>query len=195
VVTAINHHLTMVGSFSALRYSPTLRFVVFGAVNYTLVSLIGSTMAIRGVNETTHFTHFTVAHAHQGMYAFFTMVMFGSVYYILPRLLLKEWPSATLIRTHFWATAIGVTLYWVGLSIGGWIQGTEMNNASIPFIEVVQHTIPYLFMRSVSGIVITIGHVAFAVNLVWMLCARRPAGVTAPTLFHSAPVLSTPSIR
>ena len=102
VVTAINHHLTMVGSFGALRYSPTLRFVVFGAVNYTLVSLTGSAMAIRSVNEITHFTHFTVGHAHQGMYAFFTMVMFGSIYYILPRILLKEWPSAALIRTHFW---------------------------------------------------------------------------------------------
>jgi cytochrome c oxidase cbb3-type subunit 1 len=185
VVTAINHHFTMVGSFGALRYSPTLRFVVFGAVNYTIVSLIGSTMAIRGVNVTTHFTHFTVAHAHNGMYAFFTMVMFGAVYYILPRVLLKEWPSAALIRMHFWATAIGITIYWVGLSVGGWIQGTEMNNPGIPFIEVVQHTIPWLFMRSASGIVITIGHLAFAVNVAWMFLARRPPGVTAPTLFRA----------
>jgi cytochrome c oxidase cbb3-type subunit 1 len=195
VVTAINHHFTMVGNFGALRYSPTLRFVVFGAVNYTLVSLTGSAMAIRGFNEVTHFTHFTVAHAHQGMYAFFTMVMFGSVYYILPRLLLKEWPSATLIRVHFWATAIGITFYWIELSIGGFIQGTEMNNAAIPFIAVVQHTIPYLLMRSVSGIVITVGHVAFAVNVLWMLSARRPAGDTVPTLFHPPAAMQTSSVR
>ena len=189
VVTGINHHLTMVGSFGALRYSPTLRFVVFGAVNYTLVSLTGSAMAIRSVNEITHFTHFTVGHAHQGMYAFFTMVMFGSVYYILPRILLKEWPSAALIRTHFWAVAIGVTLYWVDLEIGGWIQGLQMNNPGIPFIEVVRNTMPYLFVRSLAGILMTIGHVAFAVNIVWMLGARRPAGATAPTLFHNPPAV------
>ncbi|MGA2446146.1 MAG: cbb3-type cytochrome c oxidase subunit I [Opitutaceae bacterium] len=195
VVTAINHHLTMVGSFGALRSSPTLRFVVFGAVNYTVVSLIGSTMAIRSVNEITHFTHFTVAHAHQGMYAFFTMVMFGAVYYILPRLLLKEWPSAALIRTHFWAAAIGVTLYWVDLSIGGWIQGMEMNNANIAFLDVVRHTIPFLFVRSGAGIIMTIGHLAFAVNVVWMLCARRPAGATAPTLFHNPPAMRAASAR
>jgi cytochrome c oxidase cbb3-type subunit 1 len=191
VVTAINHHFTMVGSFGALRYSPTLRFVVFGAVNYTLVSLTGSAMAIRVVNETTHFTHFTVAHAHEGMYGFFTMVMFGSIYYIMPRLLLKEWPSARLIRIHFWATAIGITFYWIELSIGGWIQGTEMNNPSIPFIVVVQHTIPYLFMRTVAGIVITVGHVAFAMNVAWMLFARRPAGATVPTLFQPQAAIQT----
>ena len=194
-VTAINHHLTMVGSFGVLRDSPTLRFVVFGAVNYTLVSLTGSAMAIRSVNEITHFTHFTVGHAHQGLYAFFTMVMFGAIYYILPRILLKEWPSAALIRTHFWAAAIGVTLYWVDLEIGGWIQGLQMNNPSVPFIEVVRNTIPWLFGRSVAGIVMTIGHLAFAVNIAWMLGARRPAGATAPTLFHNPPAMSAASTR
>jgi cytochrome c oxidase cbb3-type subunit 1 len=195
VVTAINHHLTMVGSFSVLRYSPTLRFVVFGAVNYTLVSLIGSTMAIRSVNETTHFTHFTVAHAHHGLYAFFTMVMFGAIYYILPRILLKEWPSAALIRTHFWAAAIGITVYWVGLSIGGWMQGLEMNRSSLAFIDIVQHTVPWLFVRSVAGILLTIGHVALAVNVVWMLLTPRTVGATAPTLFRQPPAMPVASAR
>jgi cytochrome c oxidase cbb3-type subunit 1 len=70
-----------------------------------------------------------------------------------------------------------------------------MNNAAIPFIAVVQHTIPYLLMRSVSGIVITVGHVAFAVNVLWMLSARRPAGDTVPTLFHSPASMQTSSVR
>ena len=195
VVTAINHHFTMVGNFGALRYSPTLRFVVFGAVNYTLVSLTGSAMAIRSVNEITHFTHFTVGHAHQGMYGFFTMVMFGAIYYILPRILLKEWPSAGLIRTHFWCAAIGVTIYWVDLEIGGWIQGMQMNDPNIPFIEVVRNTVPWLFVRSLAGILMTIGHLAFTVNVLWMLGAKRPPGVTAPTLFRNPPAIEAASAR
>jgi cytochrome c oxidase cbb3-type subunit 1 len=121
--------------------------------------------------------------------------MFGAVYYILPRILLKEWPSAMLIRTHFWAAAIGVTLYWVDLEIGGWIQGLQMNNPNIPFIEVVQNTIPFLFVRSVAGIVMTIGHIAFAVNIVWMLCAPRLADATAPTLFQNPPAMSAASAK
>src|SRR5690606_20147132 len=102
VVTAINHHMTVVGSFRHVWASPTLRFIVFGAVNYTLTSLLGSAMALRSVNELFHFTHATPAHAHHGMYAFFTMVMFGAMYFILPRILNKEWPSAGLISLHFW---------------------------------------------------------------------------------------------
>src|SRR5262249_5230185 len=82
-VVALNHHMTMVGHFDALRYSPTLRFVVLGAMSYTAVSVQGSFEALRTMNEVVHFTHYTIAHAHLGLYAFFTMIMFGSMYYIV----------------------------------------------------------------------------------------------------------------
>ncbi len=39
--TAVNFHYTMIGRFSALRHSPTLRFVVLGAMMYTIVSVEG----------------------------------------------------------------------------------------------------------------------------------------------------------
>ncbi|ATC62872.1 hypothetical protein CMV30_02225 [Nibricoccus aquaticus] len=189
VVTAINHHLTMIGSFQALKYSPTLRFIVFGAVNYTLSSLLGSLMADRGVSEVVHFTHAVVGHAHHGLYAFFSMVMFGSIYYILPRILHKEWPSARLISVHFWTCAIGITIYVIVTSIGGTKQGLEMNDASIPFMDVVRHTIVWLKLRSYAGVLITVGHVAFAINFAWMIFKPR-ADNTAPTLFaHPNPDL------
>jgi cytochrome c oxidase cbb3-type subunit 1 len=189
VVTAINHHLTMIGSFGALKFSPTLRFIVFGAVNYTLASLLGSLMADRGVSEVVHFTHAIVGHSHHGLYAFFTMVMFGSIYYILPRVLHREWPSATLISLHFWTTAIGSLVMVIVLSIVGTKQGLAMNNASIPFLsmeqaDVVRATIEGLKLRSYTGILITIGHLAFAINFTWMLFRPR-ADNTAPTLFRN----------
>lgn len=187
VVTAINHHMTMVGSFGALKTSPTLRFIVFGAVSYTLASLQGSSMALRSWNEVTHFTHYTVGHSHLGMYAFFTMVMFGAIYYILPRILLKEWPSAPLISVHFWTTAIGVIFYVVAISVGGVKQGIEMNNPDIAFIDTVKNTIQYLELRSYAGVLMTVGHIAFAVNFTWMLVKRRKVGATAPTLFRTGP--------
>ncbi len=192
IVTAINHHLTVVGSFQHAWNSPTLRFIVFGAMNYTLASLLGSGMALRSVNSVTHFSHFTVGHAHHGMYAFFTMVMFGSIYYMLPRLLRKEWPSAFLISVHFWATAGGITLYVVALSIGGWVQGMQMNDvANHPdFLQIMLDTKPWLFARTVSGILIAVGHIAFVVSFVWMLLKRRSPAETAPTLFNTPPSLS-----
>src|SRR5690606_39352260 len=94
VAVAVNHHLTMIGRFGALRYSPTLRFIVVGAIAYTAVSLQGSFTALREVTRITHVTHWTVAHAHVGAYAFVTLALFGAIYYIMPRITRREWPSA-----------------------------------------------------------------------------------------------------
>lgn len=182
MVTGINHHLTVVGYFDKVWHSPTLRFVVFGAMSYTLVSLIGSTMALREVNVVTHFTHFTVAHAHHGIYAFFTMVMFGSIYYVMPRMLNKEWPSAFLISVHFWCVAIGVTIYVGGLSVGGWIQGLQMNNPAIAFPDVVKNTIPWLMSRSLGGSLMALGHLVFFIHFTWMLFSKKVK--SGPTLFR-----------
>ncbi len=186
IITAVNYHLTVLGSFREVWASPTLRFIVFGAVNYTLVGLMGSTMALRSVNEVVHFTHATVAHAHHGMYGFFSMIMFGSLYFMLPRLLLKEWPSAGLISLHFWCASTGIVLYVVPLLIGGVIQGMQMNDpANHPeFLDIVRATLPYLFIRSMAGLVLFVGHAAFALNVIWMLARPRSVAEVAPTLFR-----------
>jgi len=191
IVTAINHHLTVVGCFQQVWNSPTLRFIVFGAMNYTLASLAGSAMALRSVNSVTHFTHATVGHAHHGMYAFFTMVMFGSVYYMLPRLLRKEWPSAFLINVHFWGTAAGIALYVVALSVGGWIQGTQMLDPKNhpDFLQIMRDTQPWLLARSIAGIMMAVGHIAFVFSFVWILLKKRSATETDPTLFNTPPAL------
>jgi cytochrome c oxidase cbb3-type subunit 1 len=169
VTVAINHHLTMRGHFSYLKSSPTLMFIVFGTMNYTATSVHGVLSALRSVSEVTHFTHHTIAHAHHGMYAFFTMVMFGSMYYIVPRLTRREWPSGKLIYLHFWTCGLGIMFYVVALSLGGVLQGLGMNDPNLAFLKVVAATKPYLILRSVSGLFITVGHLAFAVSLGWIM--------------------------
>lgn len=173
ITVAINHHLTMVGHFSVLRTSPSLRFVVFGAMSYTVVSVQGSLLALRSLNQTTHFTHYTIAHAHLGVYAFFTMIMFGSVYYILPRVSGREWWSARLIRVHFWTCAVGITIYFVSLTWGGYFQGRMMAVPENSHLAVVRYTLPYLRARSWAGSLMTIGHVSFAYLLARTLLGPR----------------------
>ncbi|NQY33056.1 MAG: cbb3-type cytochrome c oxidase subunit I [Coraliomargarita sp.] len=185
IVVGVNHHMSIVGFHKEGWRSPTIRFVVFGAINYSFVSLIGSAMALRDVNEVTHFTHFTVGHAHHGVYAFFAMIMFGGVYYMMPRMLGREWPSAKLIQIHFWGSGLGILLMVCALQIGGWYQGLGMNNAEIPFLEIVQNTMPWLKARSVSGVLLLVGHVAFAVNFFWMLFAAGSVRAkVGPTLLE-----------
>ncbi len=177
VTVAVNHHMTIIGSFEAVKYSPTLRFVVFAAMSYTFVSIQGSFQAIRTFNEIIYFTHYVVAHAHAGVYSFFTMMLFGAVYYIMPRVTNWEWHSPKLIKLHFWLSASGIIIYLVGLQWGGIIQGLEMNNPDIPFMTVVNNTKKWLLSRSFASILLTAGHFVFAYNLFRLMHVRkvRPA--------------------
>ncbi len=172
---AVNHHFTMQGHFRELRYSPTLRFVVFGAMAYTVVSVQGSIESLRRFSEVAHFTHYTIAHAHLGLYGFFTMVMFGAGYYMIPRLTGREWASKWLIRLHFWSSAVGIAMYFLVLTYAGWTQGQRLINPDVKFIEIVAKTIPHLLGRSVAGSLMTFGHVMFAVSV-----ALNLAGVGKP---------------
>ncbi len=182
ITVAINHHMTMVGRFHMLRTSPALRFTVFGAMCYTAVSFQGSLEALRSVNQIAHFTHYTVAHAHLGMYAFYTMIMFGAMYYVIPRLTRNEWSSPGLIKVHFWTCALGIGLYFVALSWAGWYQGGMMNDPGIPFLKVVEYTKPYLVARSLAGMMMTTGHVAFAI-LIFRVFHSSSVPLVGPTLF------------
>lgn len=172
---SVNQHLTMRGHFVALRHSPTLRFIVLGGMMYTLSSVQGSFEALRAVNTVTHFTHFTVAHAHLGMYGFVSMVMFGAMYFSMPRIVSREWPFPSLIALHFWLVVIGFAIYFVTLTIGGLLQGFRMLDETQPFIESVRVTLPWLQGRSIGGLLMTLGHLVFAGHFVAMALGLGPA--------------------
>src|SRR5437867_1954894 len=134
----LNHHMTMQGYFPMMRYSPTLRFTVFGAISYTVFSVVGILISLRSTARYLHFTEASTAYSHIGLYAFITMILFGSMYYIVPRLVGREWRYATLIKLHFWASAYGVGLMSLMLLVGGFVQGTDLNDPSLPFTECTQ---------------------------------------------------------
>lgn len=191
ITVAINHHLTMRGHFHYLKWSPTLRFTVFGAMTYTVVSFQGSLMAIPGLNNITHFTDYTVGHAHLGMYGFFTMMMFGAMYYIVPRLVGWEWPSARLIRWHFWLAASGIVLMFAALTLGGFLQGLELNDPMVAFMSSLEIARPFRFVRSVSGVLLLAAHGVFAVSFTLMLLRRGPRRDAETLLAHGEPVRAT----
>src|SRR6266516_1148583 len=179
----LNHHLTMKGYFPLLRYSPTLRFTVFGAMSYTVFSVLGVLISLRSVARDAHFTQVSIAYSHLGLYAFFTMVIFGSMYYIVPRLVGREWRYASLIKLHFWASAYGIGLMTLMLLAGGFLQGADMENPTLPFSETVETVLPYLRGRSLAGILLTAAHFIFAYHFGLMLLGLGRTS-TVPTFLN-----------
>jgi cytochrome c oxidase cbb3-type subunit 1 len=128
--------------------------------------------AFTEVNRITHFTHWTIAHSHVGVYAFVTMVMFGAMYYIVPRLTGGEWPSGRLISLHFWLAIGGIVVYVIALSIGGVQQGLAMIDPKASFRASVDAARPWLAVRTISGFVLTAAHIIFVVH-VWQAYRRK----------------------
>lgn len=179
----LNHHRTMQGYFPVMRYSPTLRFTVFGAMAYTVFSIVGVLISLRSTARYLHFSEASVAYSHLGLYAFFTMVMFGSMYYIVPRLVGREWRYATLIKLHFWASAYGVGLMSLMLLVGGLSQGASQNDPSLPFMESVQSVLPYLRGLMIAALLLTISHFIFAFHFGLMLFGLGRTS-TVPTFLN-----------
>ena len=100
------------------------------------------------------------------------MVLFGAIYFMMPRVLNWEWPYPRLITLHFWLAAIGITVYFVALTIGGWLQGLAMLDPARAFMESVTLTLPYLQWRSVGGCLMLASH----------LGVRRPLPRHGPAL-------------
>ncbi len=166
---SLNLHMTMRGYFQLMRYSPTLRFTVFGGIAYTVFSLFGVLISLRSSARVLHFTEASEAFTNLGLYAFFSMIMFGSMYYILPRLVGREWRYSTLIKLHFWGSVYGIGLMTLMLCAGGVAQGFGMDNPTLPFTESTQAVMPYLIGRTIGGILVTGAHFIFAYHFVLML--------------------------
>src|SRR5205823_14125191 len=91
------------------------------------------------------------------------------MYYIVPRLVGREWRYATLIKLHFWSSAYGVGLMVAMLFLGGIAQGSSMHDPSLSFSETTDSVLPYLRGRSVSGLLLTVAHFIFAFHFGLML--------------------------
>ena len=187
LAVGLNQHMTVVGRFATLKYSPTLRFVVLGAALYTLVSLQGSLEALPFFNRLAHFTQYKVAHAHLGVYGFFSMIMFGSIYFVMPRVLEREWPYPNLVSLHFWLAAIGFGIYFVFLTIGGVLQGIAMLDPARPFMDSVEVLRPYLLARTLGGALMAAGHVVFAYHFFVMAFNLGPRRYGSVVLGHLRP--------
>jgi len=177
----INYAKSIKGLGHMVYHSPVLRFTLFGAAVYSISSLILVLFSFRSVAQYTQFGTAIQGLNHLGIYAFFTMVIFGSMYYIVPRLVGCEWFSSTMIRLHFWASAYGIGFCVMLMLIGGIFQGSLWADKDVSIISAVQALEPFTIGRCIAWFLLTAGHVIFALHFLLMLLRLgRPSGT--PTL-------------
>lgn len=182
ISTAIaNFGLTMKGSWAQLHSSPTVRFSFFGAMCYAVAGVVAAVLAFRSVASAAQFSIASAALTHLIAYGFVSMVLFGAMYYIIPRLVGCEWLSTTFIRIHFWGASYGMGMAVFSMLFGGIVLGAAWNEADISVLRAIETAQPYNVGRLLSLFLLVPAHLAFAFHFLLMVARLgRPAG--EPTL-------------
>jgi len=167
----INGIMTLSGAWHKLRYDPILRFLIVSLSFYGMSTFEGPMMAIKTVNALSHYTDWTIGHVHSGALGWVAMVSIGSIYHLVPVLFGQErMYSIKLINTHFWLATIGVVLYIVAMWISGVMQGlmwravNEDGTLTYSFVESLQASYPFYFVRFVGGLFFLSGMLVMAYN-------------------------------
>ena len=184
VTVAINHHLTTRGNHGLVQYSPTMRFTVFGAVAYTVTTAAAALFCFFPIAKVTQFTH--AAHGFQilAVYAFFSMAMFGAIYFIVPRLTGCEWRSGKAIRFHFWFSTYGIVSIIGLLFVAGLCQALGINHGwDDGFRYGVDLSRGLIVGVAVGWAFVLLSNTVFLLHLSLMVCRRGIQG-DGPTLLH-----------
>lgn len=182
VTVTKNFVMTMRGQYHMVYHSPTIRFAFFGAIAFSISGVLGLLSSLRSFDRILHFTHFQAAQQHLVLYAFFTMVMFGAIYYILPRLVGCEWLSSSMISLHFWGAAYGGGTMIAMLLFGGVAFGLSLDDPESLFSQVIETGEIYAISRTIAWSLVVLGQMVFTLHFLLMLMRIGQPGGQA-TLF------------
>ena len=189
VIAGVNILKTASGNQSTVAHSPSLRFSIAGVVGMLLLAFAGVVLAHPSALKYTQFTLAGYGYDILAVYGFFSMCMFGAIYFIVPRITRREWLSRRLIRTHFWFSIYGVLFIFLFCTLlGGFQQGAAQEDHTQPWIQAVKNTLPYTVGMTVAWCFLLYANFFFFIHLtlMWLRLGRRSSHPTLLRREHSA---------
>lgn len=174
-----NFFATMKGQWHQLKDNVPIKFLMSGTIFYLLTCFQGPMHSLRSVNAIVSKTDWIVGHAHMAVLGAFSFFAVGGAYYALPRMLKTKLHSQSLANASFWMWLVGGLSFFVSLWIGGFLQGLQWNDPTIPFIDTVRFMQPFWTVRLIGGTLMFGGILLFFWNIVATFTGRndRPVEV------------------
>jgi cytochrome c oxidase cbb3-type subunit I len=185
--------MTLSGAWHKLRTDPILKFLIVSLSFYGMSTFEGPMMSIKTVNALSHYTDWTIGHVHSGALGWVAFISFGSLYYLIPRLVGRiEMYSVRAITLHFWIATIGVVLYISSMWIAGVMQGlmwramSSDGTLTYSFVESVKATYPFYAIRLAGGVLFLGGMLIMAWNVTRTLMAGKAQDAPIPAALAGA---------
>jgi len=194
----INGLLTLRGAWDKVREDPVLKMFVVAVTAYGMATFEGPMLSLKTVNAMSHFTDWTIAHVHIGTLGWNSMMNFGMIYWLVPRLFNTKLWSTKLANVHFWIATLGMLFFSIPLYFAGftqalmWKQFTAEGFLAYPnFLETVTQILPMYYLRAFGGSLYIIGALMFVYNVV----KTAQAGSFVRFEQASAPAKETPKAK
>jgi cytochrome c oxidase subunit 1 len=147
-----------------VKMSPALKFALGSMFGFIMGGVAGLIQANVGLNLVFHNTQWVVAlHAHTFLLTGVGMMLFSVLYALVPMLTKLEYRSKSLINLHFWLWIAGSVIMAYAMGMAG-SQGMLRRT----FYEDGLFR-GYTLVAVIGGVLISIGFLAFLVNLVGTL--------------------------
>jgi len=169
----INGLLTLRGAWDKVRTDPVLKFMVVAITGYGMATFEGPMLSLKNINAVAHFSDWIIAHVHVGALAWNGFLVFGMVYWMVPRLFKTTLWSTKLANWHFWIGTLGIILYALPMYVAGFVQASMWKQFNPDgtltygnFLETVTEIIPMYWMRAIGGSMFIIGALMGVYNII-----------------------------
>lgn len=161
--------------------STALGFLRFGFLAYMLVGVLDVIVSFRGAARDVQFTFIVPALEQLALYGVISMIFFGAIYYLLPRLTATPWASGGLIAGHRFLVTVGIILLVVSLVVAGWRQGAQLLDRNRALAEIALSLRTPLLAATVAQAVLLLGNLLLFVNFCRSACnCLKPASAEHP---------------
>jgi cytochrome c oxidase cbb3-type subunit I len=182
LTVATSLYQTACHDLNTLDANPTLRFIYVGLVFWVIAGAQQIVGALPQVSSITDFTWFGAAQKELFHYGFFAMIVFGALYYIVPRLVGLDHSAwcPKLLLVHFWFMFLGVLISYLSLVVAGIGQGILLTNGGNSFADVMRRTMLPVRVSLLGDLLVMVGIAVFVCNFAGVLatagrrcCAER----------------------
>jgi cytochrome c oxidase cbb3-type subunit I len=132
-------------------------YMKFGTTAFIVSALMLIPLGCPRFGVLAQYTEYAQAQLYMQILGFFSIVICGAVYELMPRVMGMEWPFQKFIRFQHWAFMLGLVFLVIPLAIGGIEQ--EMNNYSFTA------GLPFMRVATMGFLLLLLGSLLFAANI------------------------------
>lgn len=193
----LNGLLTLRGAWDRVREEVVLKFMVVAVTAYGMATLEGPILSLKSVNAIAHFTDWIVAHVHIGGLGWNGFLIFGILYWLIPRMWGTSLYSNKLANLHFWLGTLGIIVYALPMYVSGVVQslmwkefGQDGYLTYQIFLDTTVQIIPMYMLRAIGGALYLTGAIIMTYNLIKTAFAGK---FIANEEAEAAPLVSAPA--